>query len=97
MSDISISTDTIQSMSLDSQLTGVESLNDTSSEIGSGVNEGGVDTMEMAVVGTEVRSKTEEYSGSGPDFSSTGTDMDVRQAMSSIIDSAIGSIADEIA
>jgi len=97
MADISISNDTIQSMSLDSQLTGVESLQDTSSEISSGVNEGGVDTMEMAVVGTEVRSKTEEYLGNGTDFSSTGTDMDIRQAMSSIIDSAMGSIADEIA
>jgi hypothetical protein len=97
MSDISISNDTIQSMSLDSQLTGVESLQDTSSEVSSGMNEGGVDTMEMAVVGTEVRSKTDEYSGSGPDFSSTGTDMDVKQAMSSILESALGGIADEIA
>ena len=97
MSDISISNDTIQTMGLDSQLTGVESLRDSNSEIGSGINEGGIDTMEQAVAGTEVRSRTEEYFGNGTDFSSTGTDKDIRHAMSSIIDSAIGSIADEIA
>ncbi len=97
MADISISNDTIQSMGLDSQLTGVESIRDTSSEVGSGVNEGGLDTMEQTVAGTEVRSRTEEYFGAGTDFSSTGTDVDVKHAMSSIIDSAMGSIADEIA
>lgn len=97
MSDINISNDTIQAISIDSQLTGVESLRETSSETGSGVNEGGVDTLEQTVAGMEVRSRTEEYFGVGTDFSSTGTDKDVRHAMSSIIDSAIGSIADEIA
>lgn len=97
MSDISISNDTIQSIGLDSQLSGIESMKSSEAEIGSGVNEGGVDTMEQAVAGTELRSRTEEYFGAGTDFSSTGTDIDVRQAMSSIIDSAMGSITDKIA
>ncbi|MBG0789381.1 MAG: hypothetical protein H0S80_02670 [Desulfovibrionaceae bacterium] len=97
MSDISISNDTIQSIGLDSQLSGMESLKGAESETGSGVNEGGMDSMEQAVAGTEVRSRTEEYFGAGPDFNSTGTDGDIRHAMSSIIDSAMGSITDEIA
>lgn len=96
MSDISISNDTIQSMGLDSQLSGIESLSDTNSEVSSGVNEGGADTMEQAVAGTEIRSKTEEYFGGGTDFSSTGTDMDIKHAMSAVIDSSMGSITDEI-
>ena len=97
MSDISISNDTIQSMGLDSQLPGGESLDNASSEISSGMNEGGGDTLEMTVAGTEVRSRTEEFFGSGTDFSSTGTDVDIQQAVSATLESTIGSIADEIA
>ena len=97
MSDLSISNDTIQSMALDSQLSGTESSFGTTREISSGMNEGGVDAMEQTVAGTEVRSKTQEFFGNGTDFTSTGTDVDVKHAMSSILDSAMGSITDEIA
>lgn len=97
MSDISISNNSIQSMGLDSQLSGIESMKGAESEVGSGVSRGGADSLEQAVAGTELRSRTEEYFGNGTDFSSTGTDVDVRHAMSSIIDSAMGSITDEIA
>lgn len=97
MSDISISNDTIQAMGLDSQLSGIESLSDTNSEVSSGVNEGGADTMEQAVAGAEIRSKTEEFFGGGTDLSSTGTDVDIQQAVGSILDASVGSITDEIA
>jgi len=97
MSDISISTDTIQSISMDNLLSGPESVGEDSSIIASGMNKGGIDSMEQAVAGLEVASRTEEFFGSGTDFSSTGTDVDIQQAVSSTLDTGIGSIADEIA
>lgn len=97
MSDISISTDTIQSISLDNQFSGAESINDRSAETGSGYNDGGVDTMEQTVAGTQVVSRTEEYFGAGTDFSSTGTDVDIQKTISAALDSSIGSITDKIA
>jgi len=97
MSDISISTDTIQSIAMDNLLSGPESVGEDSSIIASGMNKGGIDSMEQAVAGLEVASRTEEFFGSGTDFSSTGTDVDIQQAVSSTLDTGIGSIADEIA
>lgn len=99
MSDISISANTIQSISMDNQLRGPESVRDHHDEIGSGVNTvGGMDGREQTVAGLEVASRTEDYMGAGTDFSSTGTDVDIQQAVQqTAVDSGIGSIADKIA
>jgi len=96
MSDLSISNMTMSSMALDSQLSGVESISDSSSTIASGANEGGLDSMEQTVAGAEVASKTTEFFGSGTDLSSTGTDIDVAQAISTSIMDGTGSITDKI-
>jgi hypothetical protein len=99
MSDISISADTIQSISMDNQLLGPESISDYHDEIGSGVNTvGGMDSREQTVAGTEVASRTEDYLGTGTDFSSTGTDVDIQQTLHQVAaDTGIGSITDKIA
>ncbi|BDQ36137.1 hypothetical protein SYK_04970 [Pseudodesulfovibrio nedwellii] len=97
MSDISISTDTVQSIAMDNMLSGPESVGEESSIIASGMNARGVDSMEQAVAGLEVASRTEEFFGAGTDFSSTGTDVDIQQAISSTLDTGIGSITDKIA
>jgi hypothetical protein len=99
MSDISISADTVQSMSMDNQLRGPESIRDHSDEIGSGINTvGGMDNREQAVAGLEVASRTEDYLGAGTDFSSTGTDVDIQQTLHQVAaDTGIGTIADKIA
>ena len=99
MSDISISMDTIQSISMDNQLLGPESIGDSSDEIGSGINPtGGMDNREQTVAGLEVVSRTEDYLGTGTDFSSTGTDVDIQQTMHQLAaETGIGSIADKIA
>ncbi|WP_319544025.1 hypothetical protein [uncultured Pseudodesulfovibrio sp.] len=97
MSDLSISTDTIQSIAMDKMLSGPESVGEQSSIIASGINERGIDSMEQAVAGLEVASRTEEFFGSGTDFSSTGTDIDIQQAVSSTLDTGMGTIADKIA
>lgn len=99
MSDISISMDTVQSISMDNQLLGPESLNDYSDEIGSGINPtGGMDNREQTVAGLEVASRTEDYLGTGTDFSSTGTDYGVQQAIhQAAAETGLGSITDKIA
>ncbi len=96
MSDISISTMTMQSMAFDNQLSGLESIKDSTSEICSGVNQGGLDTMEQTVAGAEVASRTTEFFGVGTDFSSTGTDLDIQQAISSTMANGMGTIADKV-
>jgi hypothetical protein len=96
MSDISISASTPQSMALDNQLAGPESIKDTTSEIASGLNPNGIDSQERTVAGAEVASKTTEFFGAGPDLGSTGTDIDVQQAISSTLAAGMGSIADKI-
>ncbi len=97
MSDISISADTMQSMAFDNQLSGPESIKDTTSEIASGVNQGsGMDSMEQTVAGAEVASRTTDFLGAGPDFSSTGTDIDVQHAISSTMADGMGSITDKV-
>jgi hypothetical protein len=99
MSDISISADTIQSISMDNQLLGPESINDYGDEIASGVNtSGGRDIHEQTVAGLDVASRTEDYLGTGTDFSSTGTDIDIQQTLHQVAaDTGIGTIADKIA
>lgn len=97
MSDLSISTDTVQSMAMDNMFAAPEAVNDSSSEISSGVNPDGIDSMERTVAGTELASRTEDYLGSGPDLSSTGTDVDVQKAVQAAADTGVGSIADKIA
>ncbi|BCS87111.1 hypothetical protein [Pseudodesulfovibrio sediminis] len=97
MSDISISTNTIQSMAMENQISGPEFIPDQTSEISSGMNSKGLDSMEQAVTGAEVASKTEDFIGAGTDFGSTGTDIDIQQAVNSTLSTGIGSIADTIA
>ena len=97
MSDISISADTVQTMAMDNLFSAPESLTGSNNEISSGLNTRGIDSMEQAVAGVEVASRTEEFFGSGTDFSSTGTDIDIQQAVVSTADTGIGSITDKIA
>lgn len=98
MSDISISADTVQAMSMDNQLFGPESIRDNTDEVISGVTAGGLDHREQTVAGLEVASRTEDYLGTGTDFSSTGTDIDIQQTVhQAAADTGIGTIADKIA
>ncbi|MBI9078275.1 MAG: hypothetical protein JEY79_00875 [Pseudodesulfovibrio sp.] len=96
MSDISISTMTIQSMALDNQMSGPESIKESTTEIASGFIRGGSDSSELAVAGAEIASRTNDYLGTGPDLGSTGTDFDIQQAISSSMTEGIGTIADKI-
>lgn len=97
MSDISISYDTVQTMAMDNLSSAPESLNDSSSEISSGLNTRGVDSSEQVVAGLEVASRTEDYLGTGTDFGSTGTDPDIRQVANAAADTGIGMITDKVA
>lgn len=97
MSDISISNDTVQAIALDNQLSGTEIMSGKANEIQTGLNSGGMDTIEQAVAGNEVSSRTEEYFGAGTDVSSTGTDVDIQTAVHNVLDAGIGSITDKIA
>ena len=98
MPDISISTDTAQTMAMDGLFSAPESLKDVSDVIGSGENSHAADQREMTVAGAEVASRTEEFFGSGTDFSSTGTDYDVQQtAHQAAFETGVGSITDKIA
>ena len=96
MSDITISNMTMEAMAFDSQLAGPESIKDTTSEIASGINRDGMDTLEMNVAGAEVASKTTEFFGIGPDLSSTGTDFSTQSVISSTLASGMGTIADKL-
>lgn len=98
MPDISISTDTVQTMAMDSLFSAPESVKDASDVIGSGENSHAADQREMAVAGAEVASRTEEFFGAGTDFSSTGTDYGVQQAIhQASAETGLGSITDKIA
>ncbi|WP_319466800.1 hypothetical protein [uncultured Pseudodesulfovibrio sp.] len=97
MSDISMASMSIASAGINDQLAGMESVKDTVSTVMSGLNENGADAMEQTIIGAEVASRTSDYIGSGPDFTSTGTDVDVQQAINSTLMSGIGSIANKIA
>ena len=96
MSDISISSMTMSSMAYDNQMQGAETVKETSRESMSGINMAGIDSSnEQAVVGLEVASRTNEYIGASPDFSSTGTEFDFVQAANSMQDGN-GTIADKV-
>ncbi|QGY41316.1 hypothetical protein GM415_14665 [Pseudodesulfovibrio cashew] len=97
MSDISISASSPLSMALESVATGAEMTADESGTVMSGVSPNGLDTQEQTVVGAETVDKTTEYIGAGTDFSSTGTDIDVAQAISQTLAEGMGNIADKIA
>ena len=97
MSDISISTDTVQTMAMDNMYSAPESVNDSNSEISSGLDTRNIGSREQAVAGTEVASRTDDFLGVGTDFGSTGTDVDIQQAVGSVADTGIGSITDKIA
>lgn len=97
MSDISISAMTPQTILMDNAASVPESIKNTTSEIESGVNQGGLDRMEMAVAGVEVASRTEDFFGASADFSSTGTDRDIQQAVATSLAEGIGTITDTIA
>lgn len=98
MSDISISADTVQTMSMENLFTGADSIRDTGSESASGINPWGSDSREQTVAGMEVASRTQDYLGAGTDFSSTGTDIDIQQTIqAAAAQTGIGTIADKIA
>lgn len=96
MSDLSISTMTQSSMALENQASGAESVKDTTSTIVSGFNQEGLDSMDQAVAGAEVASKSTEFFGTGTDLGSTGTDYDVAQAISTSLADGNGSITDKV-
>ncbi len=97
MSDISISDTTISSMAIENQASGADWLQETaSSTVLSGISPDGPDSQEQAVAGLEVASRTSEFFGSGTDFSSTGTDIDVAQAINTTLLSGQGSITNKI-
>lgn len=96
MSDISISAMTMSSMALENQMSGAESIKDTSSTVISGVNEQGADPNDMAVAGAEVASRGSEFFGNGTDLSSTGTDIDTAQAINTSLHQGNGTIADKV-
>lgn len=96
MSNISISADSINAIAMESQASGAETIRDNSTTVMSSADNRDVDTAELSAIGTETVSRTQDYIGSGTDFSSTGTDVDVQHAVSSAIMSGTGSIADKI-
>jgi hypothetical protein len=94
MSGLSMSADSVSTISFDNQLSAAETVKDTTSTVMSAVNKGGIDSLEQTVAGAEVASRTTEFFGSGTDFSSTGTDIDTQQAVNNTLMSGTGSIAD---
>lgn len=96
MSDISISTMTQSAMVLENQAAGAESSSDTTSTIISGINQEGIDSQEQAIAGAEVASRTTEFFGSGTDLGSTGTDIDVAQAINTSLLDGGGSITNKV-
>ena len=97
MSEMSISTDTVQTMAMDNLFAAPEAATDQSTETASGLNPRGIDSEERTVAGAELVSRTEDYLGSVPDLTSTATDVDVQKAVQAVADTGIGSIADKIA
>lgn len=95
-SDLTISTMTLSAMAMDNQASGAESMINTETAVMSGINEGGIDSMEHAVAGGEVASRTTEFFGNSTDLSSTGTDIDVAQAINTTIMDGNGSITDKV-
>lgn len=96
MSDISISANSPLSMALDNAASSNEIVADNAQTVISGRNPEGADTQEQTVAGTEVASRTADYLGSGPDWSSTGTDNEFAKAIEATLNEGMGSIADKI-
>ncbi len=97
MSDISMSADTMSSIATESLASGAEFVSETSNTIASGASDEGSNDMVQAVIGAEVVSPTDDYIGTGTDFSSTGTDVNIQNAIQTTLMSGMGSIADKIA
>jgi hypothetical protein len=95
MSGMTISTQSISALT-ENLMRGAESVKDTTSTVLSAVNRGGPDSMEQAVAGAEVASRTSEFFGSGTDLGSTGTDIDTMQAVNNTVMSGKGNVADLI-
>jgi len=96
MSDISISANSPLSMALENLASGNEVVADKAETAISGRNLDGADSQEQTIAGTEVASRTQDYLASGPDWSSTGSDIEFARAIDTTLDSGIGSIADKV-
>jgi len=96
MSDISVSANSPLSMALENVAANNESVADNASTVMSGHNPEGADSQEQTVAGTEVASRTSEYMGNGPDWTSTGTDEPFLRAVETTLNDGMGSIADKI-
>lgn len=101
MSNISISVDSMAAMASDMQASSAtissQTAMEASSQVMSGENKGGADGLELVVAGAEVASKSTEFFGAGPDLSSTGTDIDVAQAINTTLIDGQGTITDKVA
>lgn len=101
MSNISISVDSMAAMASDMQASSAtissQTAMEASSQVMSGENKGGADGLELVVAGAEVASKSTEFFGTGPDLSSTGTDIDVAQAINTTLIDGQGTITDKVA
>lgn len=96
MSEISISNNSINAIAMDAAATSAESARESTHTVISGANTNDTNSMELAIVGSDTVSRTQDYIGIGPDLSSTGTDGQIQHAVSSAIMSGTGSIADKI-
>jgi len=96
MSDFSISAMSMASKAVDNQMASIEGAGETVSTVMSGSSNQHKES-EQAIIGSEVSSRTQDYIGTGTDFSSTGTDVDIQQTVNTTLESGFGSIADIIA
>jgi len=96
MSDISISANTPLAMAMEHSASGNEATADTAGTVLSGHNPEGADSQEQTVAGTEVASRTSDYMGTGPDWSSTGTDNEFAKIIQTTLNDGMGSITDRL-
>lgn len=96
MPDFSISAMSMASKAVDNQMASIEGAGETVSTVMSGSSDQNKES-EQTIIGTEVSSRTQDYIGAGTDFSSTGTDVNVQQAVNTTLESGFGSITDVIA
>jgi len=95
MSDFGISVMSMAAQGMENQSSAFESSRETIRTDMSGAAPGHMES-EQAIVGTQVVSRTEDYFGAGTDFSSTGTDVDIRTTANNILESGYGSITDTV-
>ena len=93
MSDTGISVMSMAAQRMDNQMSGYETSRETMRTDMSGASPSHMES-EQTIVGTEVVSRTDDYFGAGTDFSSTGTDVDIRTTANNILESGYGSITD---